>query len=109
MLDRIQEERQAAIGGTVAMPLSALGELFPLWLDRDDRVALDAVAESARAFGRGLDGTSKLASLLDSDPRQREAQLEWLWSCIGARRLVLLPYPADEDLRRRLTERTPPD
>ena len=109
MLDRIQEERQAAIGGTVAMPLSALGELFPLWLDRGDRVAVDAGAESVRAFGLSLDGTRKLGSLLGSDTRRREAQLEWLWSCIGARRLVLLPYPADEDLRRRLTERTPPD
>lgn len=106
MLDRIQEERQAAVGGTVAMPLSALGELFPLWLDRDDRAAVDAAAESVRAFARGLDGTQKLKSLLEGEREQREARLEWLWSCIGARRLVLLPQLADKDLRRRLTELT---
>ncbi|MDH3404066.1 MAG: DUF4388 domain-containing protein [Acidobacteriota bacterium] len=102
MLDRIQEERQAVVGGTVAMPLSALGELYPLWLDRDDPVAGARLAAPMRGFAASFDGTRKLAALLSGDLRRRDDELEWLWLQIGARRLVLMPDAVDDELRRRI-------
>ena len=50
-----------------------------------------------------LDGTRKLATVLTDEARTREEQLEWLWLCIGARRLVLLPHAVDDMPRRVLT------
>jgi Domain of unknown function (DUF4388) len=101
MLDRVQEERQAAVGATVSMPLAVLGQLYPLWLEHGSPAAASEVA-AIRELARGLDGRRKLGHLLSGDPAAREEQLEWLWLRIGSRELVLLPSPAGPSIRAHL-------
>jgi hypothetical protein len=101
MLDRVQEERQATVGATVAMPLAVLGQLYPLWLDHGSPSAESELA-AVRELAKGLDGRRKLGHLLAGDPGAREEQLEWLWLRIGNRELVLLPSPATPALRASL-------
>jgi hypothetical protein len=103
MLDRVQDDRQATIGATVAMPIAVLGQLYPLWLDHGDESAQQQVLGNLKDFALGLDGSRQLDGLLSAEPRTRDEQLEWLWLRMGGRRLVLLPHAADEVLRARLT------
>ncbi len=102
MLDRIQDERRATIGTSVPMPMAALGQMYGVWLDHGDEAALREVPHPVRDFASGLDGSQRLAAILTAEPEARDAQLEWLWLRIGSRRLVLLPYEADEVVREAL-------
>lgn len=106
MLDRVQEERQATVGATVAMPLAVLGQLYPVWLDRGNP-SVESELAAVRDFARHLDGTRKLGRLLAPDPSARDEQLEWLWLRIGNRELVLLPSPAPPDLKTALAQPPP--
>jgi len=103
LLDRVQRDRQSEIGGTVSLPVSALGQLYAVWIGHDRRSAKDEVPEKLQGFAASLNGEIRLAALLANDTKRREEQLEWLWLQIGGQRLILLPQPVDEDLRRRLT------
>ncbi len=101
MLDRIQDERRATIGATVAMPMAVLGQMYALWLDHGDARSMSDVPGRLQHFVEQLDGTRKLGTLLSLQPEERDRELEWLWLRIGNRRLALLPFPADEAVRAR--------
>lgn len=107
MLDRVQSERQAMIGATVDMPIAILGQLYPVWLgDRRDAPASDT-SRAVKDLARSINGETKLATLLSTDAKTRNQQLEWLWLLIGARRLALLPAAADSQLVVELARRLP--
>jgi len=107
MMDRVQNERQARIGAAVEMPIAILGQLYPLWLgSRDDAPATDT-SQAVQDLAQSIDGKTKLDTLLSTNAKTRDKQLEWLWLLIGARRLALLPAAADPQLVAELVRSLP--
>lgn len=107
MLDRVQGQRDATIGATVEVPISALGSLYPLRIGELQEGVLRDAPTAVRELAQGLDGQHRLGGLLSSELKAREAQLEWLWLQLGARKLVLLPYAANDEIANELERAAP--